>query len=150
MRVLIVEDDPSVGAAIQMMLNREGFDTVHAPDAVSGLQVFEPSAFNLVIVDIFMPGMNGLKTIAEFRSRAPAVPVLAISGFRFRELMDPGLDFLGMAAEIGATVCLRKPFTSEQLMTAVRAGVGPFSGIRRVKTEFRDKDSHNGDEQPSL
>jgi DNA-binding response OmpR family regulator len=150
MRVLIVEDDPSVGAAIQMILDREGFDAVHAPDAVSGMQAFEPSVFNLVIVDIFMPGMNGLKTIAEFRNRAPAVPVLAISGFRFRDSMDPGLDFLGMAAEVGATVCLRKPFTSEQLMTAVRASLDPFSGIRSVKTEFRDKDSHDGDEQPSL
>ena len=151
MRVLIIEDDPSVGAAIQMVLDRGGFDTVHAPDADKGLQAFESSSFNLVIVDIFMPGMNGLKTIAEFRNRAPAVPVLAISGFRFRDSMDPGLDFLGMAAEVGATVCLRKPFTSEQLMTAVRASLElSLSGIRSVKTEFRNKDSHDGDEQPSL
>jgi DNA-binding response OmpR family regulator len=151
MRVLIIEDDTSVGAAIQLMLDREGFDTVHAPDAGKGLQAFDSSSFNLVIVDIFMPGMNGLKTIAEFKNRSPAVPVLAISGFRFRDSMDPGLDFLGMAAEVGATVCLRKPFTSEQLMTAVRASLEPsLSGIRSVKTEFRDKDSHDGDEQCSL
>jgi DNA-binding response OmpR family regulator len=151
MRVLIIEDDPSVGAAIQMMLDREGCDTVHAPDAGTGMQVFESSDFNLVIIDIFMPGMNGLKTIAEFRNRAPAVPVLAISGFRFRDSMDPGLDYLGLAAEAGATGCLRKPFTSEQLMAAVRASLdSPLSGIRSVKTEFRNKDSQNADEQPAL
>jgi DNA-binding response OmpR family regulator len=151
MRVLIIEDDTSVGAAIQLMLDREGFDTVHAPDADEGLQAFDSSSFDLVIVDIFMPGMNGLKTIAEFQNRAPAVPVLAISGFRFRDSMDPGLDFLGMAAEVGATVCLRKPFTSEQLMTAVRASLErSLSGIRSVKTELRDKESHDGDEQSSL
>jgi DNA-binding response OmpR family regulator len=139
MRVLIIEDDTSVGAAIQLMLDREGSDTVHAPDADEGLQAFDSSSFDLVIVDIFMPGMNGLETIAEFKNRSPAVPVLAISGFRFRDSMDPGLDFLGMAAEVGATVCLRKPFTSEQLMTAVRASLEPsLSGIRSVKTEFRD------------
>jgi DNA-binding response OmpR family regulator len=151
MQVLIIEDDPSVGAAIKMMLDREGFDTVHALDADRGMQAFASLDFNLVIVDIFMPGMNGLKTIAEFQNRAPAVPVLAISGFRFRDSIDPGLDFLSMAAEVGAAVCLRKPFTSEQLMTAVRASLDPSpSGIRSVKTEFRDKDSHDGDEQPSL
>lgn len=151
MRVLIIEDDPSVGAAIQMMLDREGCDTVHAPDADMGMQAFESSSFDLVIVDIFMPGINGLKTIAEFRNRAPAVPVLAISGFRFRDSMDPGLDYLGLAAEAGATGCLRKPFTSEQLMAAVRASLdSPPSGIRSVKTEFRNKDSHNGVEQPAL
>jgi DNA-binding response OmpR family regulator len=151
MRVLIIEDDPSVGAAVQLMLDHEGFDAVHAPDADQGLQAFESSSFNLVIVDIFMPEMNGLKTIAEFKNRSPAVPVLAISGFRYRDSMDPGLDFLGMAAEVGATVCLRKPFTSEQLMTAVRVSLEPsLSGIRSVKTGFRNKDSHDGDEQPSL
>jgi DNA-binding response OmpR family regulator len=147
MRVLIIEDDPSVGAAIQMMLDREGCNAVHTPDAETGMQVFESSEssrFNLVIVDIFMPGMNGLKTIAEFKNRAPDVPVLAISGFRFRDSMDPGLDFLAMADQAGAAVCLRKPFTSEQLMMAVRASVDPSrSGIRRVATEFRDKDTHD-------
>jgi DNA-binding response OmpR family regulator len=151
MRVLIIDDDPSVGTAIQMMLGREGCDAVHALDADTGMQVFESSRFNLVIVDIFMPGMNGLKIIAEFKDQAPDVSVLAISGFRFRDSMDPGLDFLGMADKAGAAVCLRKPFTSEQLMTAVRASVDPSrSGIRRVATEFREKDIHDAVEQPPL
>jgi DNA-binding response OmpR family regulator len=151
MRVLIIEDDPSVGAAIQMMLGREGCDAVYAPDADAGMKAFESSRFDLVIVDIFMPGMNGLKTIAEFKNRTPDVPVLAISGFRFRDSMGPGLDFLGMADEAGAAVCLRKPFTSEQLMTAVRASMDPLcSGIRRVATEFRDKDTYDVVEQSLL
>jgi DNA-binding response OmpR family regulator len=151
MRALIIEDDPSVGAAIQMILGREGFDAVHAPEAETGIQLFESSSFNLVIVDIFMPGMDGLKTIAEFRNRAPTIPILAISGFRFREPMDRGLDFLGMADEAGATFCLRKPFTSGQLITAVRASLDPsHSGISCVETEFRDKDSHDDVERPSL
>jgi DNA-binding response OmpR family regulator len=130
-RVLVIEDDPSVGAAIQIMLDREGCDTVHAPDADMGIKAFEASSFDLVIVDIFMPGANGLETIAEFRIRAPAVPILAMSGFRFRGSMDPGLDFLGMAAEAGATGCLRKPFTPEQLTAAVRASLEPaHSGVQ--------------------
>jgi DNA-binding response OmpR family regulator len=151
MRVLIIEDDPSVGAAIQMMLDREGCGAVHVLDADTGMQAFESSSFNLVIIDIFLSRIDGLKTIAEFRNRAPAVPVLAISGFRFRDSMDPGLDFLGMAEAAGAAVCLRKPFTSEQLMTAVRESVeSPLSAIRSVATEYRDKDIHDGVEQPTI
>jgi DNA-binding response OmpR family regulator len=151
MRVLIIEDDNSVGAAVQMMLDREGCESVHACDAAAGLEAFASSSFNLLIVDIFMPGMNGLKTIVEFRNRSPAVPILAISGFRFRDSMDPGLDFLGRAAQAGASACLRKPFTPEQLMAAVRASLGaPLSGVHSVKTESRDKDTHNGFEQSSL
>jgi DNA-binding response OmpR family regulator len=124
-RVLVIEDDLSVGAAIQMMLDREGCQAVHATDALAGKKAFESSSFDLVIVDIFMPGISGLKTIAGFRQRAPMVPILAMSGFRFRDLMDPSLDFLRLAAEAGAAACLRKPFTPRELMAAVHASLDP-------------------------
>jgi DNA-binding response OmpR family regulator len=124
-RVLVIEDDLSVGAAIQMMLDREGCHAVHATDANTGNKVFESSSFDLVIVDLFMPGISGLRTIAGFRQRAPTVPILAMSGFRFRGSMNPGLDFLGMATDAGATVCLRKPFAPRQLMAAVHASLDP-------------------------
>src|SRR5476651_2538217 len=101
MRVLVIEDDALVGAAIQMISNREGCQTMHARDADAGIEAFESSSFDLVIVDIFIPGVNGLKTIAGLCSRAPAIPILAISGFRFRAPMDPRLDFLSMAASVG-------------------------------------------------
>ncbi len=122
-RVLVVEDDPSVGAAIQMMLDREGCETVHAPDADIGMRAFESSRFDLAIVDIFIPGGNGLTIIARFRERAPAVPILAMSGFRFRDSMNPSLDFLDLAARAGAAVCLRKPFAPQQLKAAVHASL---------------------------
>jgi DNA-binding response OmpR family regulator len=119
MRILVIEDDRSVGAAIQMILVREGYETVHAPDASIGMEFFESSQFDLVIIDIFMRGVNGLTTIARFRQQAPAVPILAMSGFRFRDSMHPDLDFLAMAAKAGAAVCLRKPFAPPQLLAAV-------------------------------
>jgi DNA-binding response OmpR family regulator len=121
--VLVIEDDASVGAAIQMMLDHEGYATVHAPDADAGMRIFEASSFDLVVVDIFMPGANGLETIAELRNRAAAVPILAMSGFRFRNSTDQGLDFLDLAKAVGATACLRKPFIREQLIAAVRTSL---------------------------
>jgi DNA-binding response OmpR family regulator len=141
LRILVIEDDPSVGAAILMILDREGCDTVHAPDADAGARAFESSCFDLVIVDIFMPGVNGLDIIAGFRQQAPTVPILAMSGFRFRDTMDPGLDFLGMAAEAGAAACLRKPFAPRQLIAAVYASLDPALALR--KPENQDKDAHN-------
>jgi DNA-binding response OmpR family regulator len=125
MRILIIEDDPSVGAAIQMILHREGCDAVHAPDASIGMEIFESCGLDLVIIDIFMPGASGLKTIVEFRRRAPMIAILAISGFRFRGRMHPDFDFLRMAAEAGATGCLRKPFSPQQLIAAVCASLNP-------------------------
>jgi DNA-binding response OmpR family regulator len=122
-RILVIEDDASVGAAIQMMLTREGYDAVHASDAGAGMEAFEASPFDLVICDIFMRGVNGLTTIARFRQRAPALPIIAMSGFRFRDAVHPDLDFLELAVKAGAAVCLRKPFTLRQLQAAVRAGL---------------------------
>lgn len=151
LRVLVIEDDPSVGAAILMMLEREGCDTVHAPDAGTGTRAFESSRFDLVIVDIFMPGANGLDIIAGFRRQAPTVPILAMSGFRFRDSMPPGLDFLGMALEAGAAACLRKPFAPGQLMAAVFASLDPALPVLvSRKPENQDKDGHDDAGQRSL
>ena len=145
MRVLVIEDDLSVGAAIQMILDREGCYAVHAADAHIGKKAFESSSFDLVIVDIFMPGISGLKTIAGFRQRAPTVPILAMSGFRFRDLMDPSLDFLRLAAEAGAAACLRKPFTPRELMSAVNASLDPaHPGSARINRES-GQDGHRDD-----
>lgn len=132
-RVLVIDDDRSVGAAIQTMLTRYGYDTVLAPDAHAGVQAFESSTFDLVMVDIFMPGVDGLETIKDFRERAPTVPIVAMSGFRFRNSVATVPDYLGMAAKLGATCCLRKPFAPQQLMVAINSCLDPaFTSDRPV------------------
>jgi DNA-binding response OmpR family regulator len=136
-RALVIDDDASVGSAVQMILNREGCDAVHAPNADIGIKAFEASSFSLVIVDVFMPGTSGLNAITEFRQRESRLPILAMSGFRFRDSMDSRLDFLGMAADAGATICLRKPFTPQQLMAAIHASLGPERSQRNNRDPAR-------------
>jgi CheY-like chemotaxis protein len=123
-RVLVIDDDQDVGAAIQTILARRGCDTVFTPDAHTGIQAFEASKFDIAMVDIFIPKANGLEIIARFRQQAPEAPIVAMSGFRFRDSMHADLDFLAMAAKRGATFCLRKPFGAEQLMEAINSGRG--------------------------
>ncbi len=122
-RVLVIEDDPSVGMAIRLTLAREGDDTIHMDGAYAGIRAFESANFDLLIVDLFMPEMNGLQIISEVRARAPTMPIIAMSGFRFRDSMDPGLDLLGMAVKAGATAVLPKPFKPSQLTAAVEASL---------------------------
>jgi DNA-binding response OmpR family regulator len=122
-RVLVVEDDLSVGAAIRMTLDREGYETVHAIDARVGIKTFESSRFDFALIDLFLPDIDGLKTIAEFRRGVPTMPILAMSGFIFRGSMDSNLDYFTMAIEAGATGCLRKPFSPHQLLAAVHASL---------------------------
>jgi CheY-like chemotaxis protein len=72
-----------------------------------------------MIVDIFMPHMRGLESIRIFHERAPAVPLIAMSGYAFANLNLPAPDFLRMALELGASRCLRKPFTPVALLTVI-------------------------------
>jgi CheY-like chemotaxis protein len=72
-----------------------------------------------MLVDIFMPHMRGFESIRVFHERAPAIPLVAMSGYAFASTASPSPDFLKMSLELGATCCLRKPFTPNTLLAAV-------------------------------
>jgi CheY-like chemotaxis protein len=117
-RILVIDDDACVGNAIRAILARRQCETIIASRAHAGIHSFQTSEVDVVMVDLFMPGMNGLETIARIRSES-AVPIIAMSGFRLRNSMDPDQDFLGMAMLRGASASLRKPFSPPQLMAVI-------------------------------
>ena len=82
-------------------------------------RALEGSQFDLMIVDIFMPHMRGFESIRIFHERAPTVPLIAMSGYAFANINTPAPDFLRMALELGASRCLRKPFTPVALLTVI-------------------------------
>lgn len=124
-RILVMDDDPSVSVAIEVMLAHQGHEAVFVSDSMQGVRALESSKFDLVLIDIFIPGTDGLKTIKELRLRMPAIPIVAMSGFSLRRVKNPVVDFLGMAVQLGARSCLRKPFTPQQLGAAIYAGLNP-------------------------
>jgi CheY-like chemotaxis protein len=116
-RILVIDDDANVGAAIQAILRRRHCQTVVAPRSVAGIQALQESSFDVVMLDIFMPGLCGLAALDHIR-RGSSIPVIAMSGFRLQSSVDR-VDYLSMAAQRGATLCLRKPFTANDLIKAV-------------------------------
>jgi CheY-like chemotaxis protein len=118
-RVLVVDDDPMVCMAIRISLERHGFEVTIADGGDTGLRALQGAGFDLMIVDIFMPHMRGFESIRIFHERAPAIPLIAMSGYAFANLDSPAPDFLRMALELGATRCLRKPFTPMALLTVI-------------------------------
>jgi CheY-like chemotaxis protein len=118
-RILVVDDDPLVCSAIRLWLQERKFAVVIADGGETGLNALDGSAFDLMIVDIFMPHMHGFESVRVFHQRAPTVPLIAISGYVFAEQRTPAPDFLSMALELGATRCLRKPFTPKTLLTVI-------------------------------
>src|SRR5947199_10606004 len=98
-RVLVVDDDPMVCIALEIYLERHGFEVTIADGGEAGLRTLEGAGFDLMIVDIFMPHMRGFESVRIFHGRAPAVPLIAISGYAFVNLDSPAPDFLRMAPD---------------------------------------------------
>jgi CheY-like chemotaxis protein len=118
-QILVVDDDPLVCKAIEVYLERHNFAVIVADGGEAGLRALEGRVFDLMIVDIFMPHMRGFESIRIFHERAPTIPLIAMSGYAFANLNSPAPDFLRMALELGASRCLRKPFTPAALQTAI-------------------------------
>jgi len=118
--ILVVDDDPMVCMAIEIYLQRNSFRVTIADSGEAGLRALESEQFDLMMIDIFMPHMRGFESIRLFHDRAPAIPLIAMSGYAFANLNSPAPDFLRMALELGAARCLRKPFTPDALLAAIR------------------------------
>jgi CheY-like chemotaxis protein len=117
--ILIVDDDPAVQATIRIVLERVGHTVVVADDGAKGLATFEAGSFDLLILDIFMPGMDGLETMKLIHQRQPLIPIVVISGRPVSWDSVTAPDFLKMATKLGAISSLQKPFGPAELLAAV-------------------------------
>jgi CheY-like chemotaxis protein len=117
-KILVVDDDSAVQATIRLLLERAGHSVVVAGDGRKGLTAFETGDFDLLFLDIFMPGMDGLETMRLVHQQQPRTPIIVISG---NPVMDfgSGPDFLTMARKLGAVSSLQKPFKPAALLAAV-------------------------------
>jgi CheY-like chemotaxis protein len=117
-RVLVVDDEKPVREALAALLRQEGYRVVVVESGHVAVEAIEAFTFNFIIVDIFMPEMNGIEAIKVFRANAPGVPIVAMSGYAAGSGFVDN-DFFQTAMEFGATCCLRKPFTRDQLLDAI-------------------------------
>jgi len=118
-RILVVDDDLHIRHAIRIWLKQYGFRVAMADGGVNGLAALDDVAFDLMIVDIFMPNMRGFESVRIFHQRAPTVPLIVISGYAFSGPETDNLACLKMALGLGATRCLRKPFRPATLLSVI-------------------------------
>ena len=118
-KILIVDDDGAVQATIRLLLERAGHTVVAANDGRTGLAIFEAEDFDLVFLDIFIPGMDGLETMRLVHKQQPLTPIIAISGRPIASDSTSDPDFLTMAIKLGAVSSLQKPFKPATLLAAV-------------------------------
>jgi CheY-like chemotaxis protein len=118
-KILVVDDDHAVQATIRLLLERAGHSVVVAGDGRTGLAIFETGNFDLVFLDIFMPGMDGLETMRLVHQRQPLTPIIVISGRPIAADSGSGPNFLTLATTLGAVNSLQKPFKPAALLAAV-------------------------------
>ena len=117
--ILVIDDDHLVRAATKAMLTAKGYDVDVAANGPDGVELAGKHKFDVVIVDLFMPGMDGLKVIETIRETDVEVPMIAVSGFMFGGECPTMPHFDSMAAEAGAGSTLYKPFRPDALVNAV-------------------------------
>jgi CheY-like chemotaxis protein len=133
LRILVVDDDTAVRGAIKMVLEQDGHEVTLAANGRAGVAAVEAGTFDLVICDIFMPGMDGIETIHAFHRHNPRMPVIAMSGFMFRDGQTPAPDYLSLSTKLGAAYSLRKPFRPHELLKAVRQCMANVAADPNVK-----------------
>jgi CheY-like chemotaxis protein len=122
-RVLVIDDDKLVREMARIVLSTQGYDVVLAEGGVSGIEAARSAQFDVAIVDLFMPDMNGLKVIATIHQSNPGMPTIAASGFMFDHTCPPMPNFESMAEEAGAVATLYKPFRPADLLHAVEQAI---------------------------
>jgi two-component system response regulator MprA len=114
MRVLVVDDDPGVRASVAAALRREGYLVELAPDGMEALERLAAGSFDCVVLDVLMPGLDGLAVCRRLRERGDFAPVLMLTA---RNLVADRVDGL----DAGADDYLVKPFAVEELRARLRA-----------------------------
>jgi two-component system response regulator MprA len=112
-RILIVEDEPGIVDFLQMGLRQEGFDIVCEADGIAGLRAFDTHAPSLVILDVMLPGIDGMELCRRIRSRS-SIPVIMLTAKGDVESRVDGFD-------AGADDYVPKPFRFEELLARIRA-----------------------------
>ncbi|OGB71329.1 MAG: DNA-binding response regulator [Burkholderiales bacterium RIFOXYC12_FULL_65_23] len=113
MKILIVEDEPKTGDYLRQGLREAGFAVELASDGLAGLQLAQQQDFDLLILDVMLPGLNGWQLLQRLREQGHLVPVLFLSA---RDQVEDRVKGL----ELGADDYLVKPFSFAELLARVR------------------------------
>ena len=118
-RILVVDDDPTVAEVVQAYLRRFGMEPAYAADGPAALEAAATMPPDLVILDLMLPGIDGLEVCRRLRARYPLLPVIMLTA-----LGEESDRVLGL--EVGADDYVTKPFSPRELVLRVE------SVLRRV------------------
>ena len=123
-RVLVAEDDPGISEPLVRLLGREGYDVTLVTDGVAALSTALAGRADLLVLDLGLPGIDGLEVCRSLRGAGSAMPVLMLTARAGEPDFVVGLD-------AGADDYIAKPFRSEELLARVRAALRRAQGAEQ-------------------
>ena len=127
-KVLIVDDEEDIRFLIRTLLSKEGYEVEEAGDGVTALEMLSSGRFDLMVLDIMMPKMDGYEVMREIQQRGMALPVVMLTA----KVDD---DSVWEGYKQGATLYITKPFENKMLVDAVNYLIGDISEEERQRIE---------------
>jgi len=115
-KILIIDDEKPIRDSLAGILSDEGFLPVCAESGEAGLKVLDDEPIDLVLLDIWMPGMDGLEVLAEIKRRSPGLPVIMISG-------HGNIETAVRATKLGAYDFIEKPPSYDKILLSITNGL---------------------------
>ncbi len=131
MHILLVEDEPRVARFIKKGLTEEGHMVDAAVDGVTALSLAHVGTYDVIVLDVILPGKDGFQVVAALRAEGHATPILMLTARDAREDIIRGLD-------VGADDYLTKPFDFGELLARLRAFRRRSQPIQRPVLRFAD------------
>lgn len=142
--ILIVDDEPSILNSLSGLLTDEGFEVLTAPNGYEALKIIDTDAPDLVLLDIWMPGIDGMETLKEIKKTTPHIQVIMITG-------HGTIETAVNATKLGAFDFVEKPLSIDKVIV----GINNALNFRRLEEENRylrkktiEKHSIDGNSKP--
>jgi two-component system nitrogen regulation response regulator NtrX len=124
--VLIVDDEPSILQSLGGLLSDEGFEIITASNGYEALKIIDKESPDLVLLDIWMPGIDGIETLKEIKKGNPYIQVIIITG-------HGNIETAVKATKLGAFDLIEKPLSIDKVIVSINNALD----FRRLEEENR-------------
>ena len=135
--ILVIDDEETMRDSCQQTLSRDGNRVAVAEDGLTGLAMLKKESFDLVILDLKMPGLNGMEVLKKLSEEHPRLAVVIISGYATVESVIEGM-------RTGAYDFITKPFTPDSLLMSVKRALEKRKFSQETSSSKRPKPDGEG------
>jgi DNA-binding NtrC family response regulator len=114
--ILVVDDEVGIQESLEVLLSLENYSVKTAANGEEGLRMLDQSNFDLVLLDLALPGQSGIELLPQFKERQPDLPVIMITAYGT-------VDNVVEAIRAGADNFVQKPWDNEKLLADIRSAV---------------------------